>query len=289
MTGEPPTPEPRREVAVICPVRGCGQPLALGARTAACPAGHSFDRARSGYWNLMQPQDRRARVPGDSREVVAARARSLARGLGDALREALVAGLLHRGVPRGAAALDAGCGPGVFLAALAARLGLAGVGVDISTAAVDAAARAHPQGLWIVANADRVLPFAPGTFDLVLSITGPKHAAEFRRLLAPSGWLVVVVPAADDLAELRARLLGAAHAADRGPRVADRFGAHFELQETSGARSRGRLGAGELADLLAGSYRGARHRERARLAEVAELTVTVSYQILWFRPRATMV
>lgn len=274
---------------VLCPVRGCGRPLRLGDRSAACAAGHSFDRARSGYWNLLQAQDRRAREPGDRAEVVAARRRSLARGLGDALRDELVAGLRRRGLGAGAAVLDAGCGSGFFLAALVDRLAVEGVGVDISTAAVTAAARAQPRALWIVANADRVLPFPPGGFAAIVSITGPKHSSELRRLLAPHGWLVVAVPAADDLAEVRALLHGAAHADDRGPRIAQRFAAEFELETTSVVRRTARLDVAAVADLLAGSYRGARHRERARLDGVTALDVTVSYQLLWLRPRPGVV
>ena len=37
-----------------------------------CPRGHSFDVARSGYINLLQPQERRSRNPGDSADAVAA-------------------------------------------------------------------------------------------------------------------------------------------------------------------------------------------------------------------------
>ena len=287
MTTAPPPPQ-APPVRVLCPVRGCGQPLGFGTRTAACPAGHSFDRARSGYWNLLQPQDRRAREPGDAAAVVEARRRSLGRGLGATLRDEVVAGLRQRGLEPGANVLEAGCGSGFFLQALVARRGVVGVGVDISAAAVNAAARAWPQGLWIVANADRALPFAAGAFAAILSLTGPKNAAEFHRLLAPHGWLVVAVPGADDLAEVRALLHGAAHLDDRGARIASRFEAHFDLQATSAARQVAPLDAAGLADLLSGSYRGARHRERARLAGLTELTVTVSYQVLWLRPRAAV-
>ena len=36
-----------------------------GGPRLACDAGHAFDRARSGYVDLLQPQDSRARAPGD--------------------------------------------------------------------------------------------------------------------------------------------------------------------------------------------------------------------------------
>lgn len=38
----------------ICPV--CGQPLFAEEKRYFCPKGHSFDRAKSGYVNLLQNQ-----------------------------------------------------------------------------------------------------------------------------------------------------------------------------------------------------------------------------------------
>ena len=42
------------------------------------------------------------------------------------------------------------------------------MGIDISTAAVDAAAKRYPECEWIVVNADLMLPFADRSFSLVL-------------------------------------------------------------------------------------------------------------------------
>src|SRR5512141_2755706 len=68
---------------LVCPVRGCRAPLTLDrtGRIWACSKHHAFDRARSGYINLLQPQDRRSRKPGDSRETARARRRAADAGL----------------------------------------------------------------------------------------------------------------------------------------------------------------------------------------------------------------
>ena len=60
---------------LLCPVRGCHLGLVREERRMVCPRNHSFDIARSGYINLLQPQDRRAKEPGDTAEAVAARRR----------------------------------------------------------------------------------------------------------------------------------------------------------------------------------------------------------------------
>lgn len=233
--------------------------------------------------NLLQPQDRGSRAPGDARGVVLARRRSLERGLGEPLLGALLR--LLEGLGKGARILDVGCGEGYFLGHLAERLPLNAVGVDISSSATGAAAKRYRNVRWIVANADLRLPFGDGSFSVVLSVTGPKNSREFLRLLAPEGRLVLVISGPDDLAELRSAVLGHAKGLDRAPRMQEMFGADFALESEETVRSVARLSAAALADLAAGTYRGARHRERARLTALTELDVTLSYRILVFRPR----
>jgi 23S rRNA (guanine745-N1)-methyltransferase len=271
---------------VSCPVRQCGRTLAWSERALSCPRGHAFDRGRSGYVNLLLPQDRRSSTPGDPREVVVARRRSLERGLGGALRDALLGRLGTLGLPADVAMLDVGCGEGYFLRAIAdAWPDSDRVGVDLSTFAIDHAAARDRAARWIVANADRRLPFETGTFALVLSITGPKQASELRRLLADGGHLLVAVPAADDLAELRTAVLGDARSLDRSGRIVELFGEHFRVAERSTARARLHLDREALRDAFAASYRAARSRAKERLWALPPLEVTVAHDLFDLVPR----
>lgn len=274
---------------VLCTVRGCGRVLDRGqspsrgrsddgGKTWRCAAGHAFDVAKAGYANLLQPQDRRSKEPGDSKEVVAARRRLLDAGIGAPLLEALVP-ILRAEDARGAV-LDAGCGEGTWLAGIAGALGLEGWGVDISLPAIEAAAKRHRAQHWIVANADRGLPFGREAFGVFLSITGRRPVEEIRRVLAPSGVAVLAVPAADDLAELRAAVQGEAHAEDRLAKVAAEFGAGFTERARRTVRHRVPLDRERLQDALAMTYRGARHRERERSAALERLDVTFAWDVL---------
>ena len=56
---------------LLCPVRCCHTALVREEGRLLCPRGHSFDVARSGYINLLQPQDRRSKHPGDTSVAVA--------------------------------------------------------------------------------------------------------------------------------------------------------------------------------------------------------------------------
>ncbi len=271
-------------VRLVCPVRGCAGPLVPDGAGLGCPAGHGFDLARQGYVNLLQPQDRKAAAPGDSPAAVAARQRSLARGDGAALGAALGDLVGAEARVRRLRLLDVGCGAGAVLGFLLRHHDIEGWGVDLSKAGIAAAARAEPRGRFVVANADRQLPFAAGSFDVLLSVLSRKNPAEFHRILAPTGWLVVVVPAEDDLAELRAAVLGPTTAKDRTAPTLAAFAAQFAAGTVQTVRARLRRDPDALRDLLLASYRGARHREAARAAALEPLDVTVSWHVLTFRP-----
>lgn len=94
--------------------------------------------------------------------------------------------------------LDAGCGDGRYLAALAAELPERVAGVDISERILETARRQAPPGAELrQANLER-LPFPDGEFDLVLStqviehvLDPPLAAVELARVLRPGGVLVI--------------------------------------------------------------------------------------------------
>src|SRR2546421_12883087 len=107
---------------LLCTVRTCHLPLTREERRVVCARGHAFDIARSGYINLLQPQERRSREPGDSADAVAARRRFLDRGHAEPLLSAIRAMM-----PRADSILDAGCGEGYYLGSIGR-----GCGIDIS-------------------------------------------------------------------------------------------------------------------------------------------------------------
>lgn len=261
---------------LACSVRGCGLPLAARERALACARGHAFDLARSGYANLLQPQDRRSARAGDARETVAARERLARAGVDAALRAALGARVARLAAAGGARALlDVGCGPGVVLAA-AAPPGALAFGLDLSVPAVDAAARRSPGHGWIVANADRRLPFQDASLDLVLAIKGPRNPAEFARVLAPGGRLLLAACAPDDLDELRRASAGGALPRDPAERALALCAGRFVLEAREEVRERTALEPDALRDLLRVAYRGARHAEARRADALEPMAVTQS-------------
>lgn len=270
-------------VVLLCPVRGCGAPLARGERTWACPRGHSFDLAKSGYLNLLQPQDKRSKHPGDSKEAVAARRRILEAGYDTPFLDDLRATIAALPLPENPAVLDVGCGEGTHLAALAAAFQAEAHGLDLSVPAIDLAARTHPGPIWVVANADRFLPYADGSFDLALSLTARMNAPELRRVLAPQGRLLVAVPAEDDLAELREAVLGEKLLRNRVDRTVATFAPHFELESHHAVRWLTRLDEAGMRDVLASTYRGGRESQREKVERLGGGAVTMGRDVLVLR------
>jgi len=139
--------------------------------------------------------------------------------------------------------LDAGSGEGYYLGSLGR-----GCGVDISTAVIELAARRYPQCEWIVANADRFIPYADSSFDVVMSITGRMNASEFRRVLRDGGSLLIALAAPDDLIELRGR------GRDRVSRTLETF-RDFELIKRDRVTTVAELNAQDAKDILRATYR----------------------------------
>ena len=272
---------------LACTVRGCGEPLERGAGSWRCSRGHHFDIARRGFVNLLQPQDRRSLAAGDSAAVVAARRRLAAAGHDLWLIEAL-AEILRSRCAEGPALLDVGCGEGSLLAALVARAvvpAAAAWGVDLSAPAIEAAARQAPQLRWVIANADRGLPWVDGSFGALLSITARLEPAEFHRVLRPGGFALVALAGKDDLIELRDEVLGEGQERDRVERTLADFGAHFALVEQREIRHRVAANRTLLEDLLAITYRGGRRSRAERAAGLDVMDLTFSRDLLVLRRR----
>jgi 23S rRNA (guanine745-N1)-methyltransferase len=192
-----------------CPLDGDGLVAATtsaGATVWRCAGGHSFDVAREGYVHLLPVQNKRSRDPGDSKAMVAARRRFLEAGWYQPIADAVVEAT-WRDVPAGQALdiLDAGCGEGYYLRAIAeaaAERGVALVGLDISKWAIQAAAKRDRRCTWLVgSNANLPLPSA--ALDRVLCLFGFPAYSEFARVLRSGGRLLQVDAGPDHLIELR--------------------------------------------------------------------------------------
>lgn len=262
-------------------MRGCTLPLQRRDRTFVCDAGHSYDVARSGYVNLLQPQDRRSLAAGDSLSAVDARASLLADGVGRTLIDAIAARASALDLGDDPVIVDLGCGSGDALAALSEAN--SGIGIDLSTPAIDRASRRFPNRTWVVANADRRLPLLDHSVDLVLSLHGRRNPSEVARVLRAGRYHLVAIPAADDVIELRELVQGTRVERDRKDAVLAEHEAVFQLVEHSVVRETLSLDRAALLNLLQGTYRGVRRGAADRVAALTRMDVTLASDLLVFR------
>jgi 23S rRNA (guanine745-N1)-methyltransferase len=232
---------------VRCPV--CADPVRVGDHQVTCGRGHSFNIARQGYVSLVS--GRSGPGTGDSAAMVLAREAFLGGGHYQPVADAMSA-LAARFDQGGAGlVLDLAGGTGYYLArvldALGGRLGAC---VDLSAPALRRAARAHPRAAALGADAWQPLPFAAGSAALVLSVFGPRNAAEIRRVLTPDGTLIVAAPGPGHLAELRQSLGLIGIDERKAARLADAYGGYARSAVTP-VRYQLLLGHADLTDLVA--------------------------------------
>jgi 23S rRNA (guanine745-N1)-methyltransferase len=270
-----------------CPI--CHAGFAEDGAGLRCAGGHAFDRARQGYVNLLAGRAPRA---ADTPDMVAARAALLSSGAFDFLTRAVAAAAAARsgGWPHPPGlVVDAGGGTGHYLAAVLSELpGHHGVTLDLSRAAARRAARAHGRAAAAVCDVWRGLPVADQVADLVLNVFAPRNAAEFHRVLRPTGTLLVVAARPDHLVELVTRLRLVTVDTDKDRRLGYALGAHFVREDTATLVEPLTV-AHQDATRLVAMGPSARHLTGAELAgRVAalpeRLTVTASVSLQAWRP-----
>ena len=185
----------------ICPL--CQHPLTSNANGVGCPSRHQFDRAKEGYVNLLPVQHKNSKNPGDNPAMIAARRHFLTAGHYQPLANAIEQLLPREGVHT---LLDIGCGEGYYSQFISQhRPNCLIYGIDISKAAVKAAAKSAPGQHFAVASAYQ-LPLADASMDAMLRVYAPSDDQQMHRVLKPGGYLLTVTPAPEHLLQFKQRV-----------------------------------------------------------------------------------
>ena len=184
----------------ICPV--CKTGLSDNGKSYICENGHCFDKAKSGYVNLLLNSG--SGRHGDDKLMVRARTEFLNAGyyapLAEKLKEIAVSLCNERSV-----ILDAGCGEAYYSAQIQEAVNCSLIGIDISKDALIAAAK-RSKVLSLAVASTAAMPVEDKCADLVLNVFSPLFAEEFSRVLKDGGYLIRVVPLEKHLWELKARI-----------------------------------------------------------------------------------
>jgi len=261
-----------------CTVRNCPHLLTLKEGGLFCESGHHFDKPKGGYWNLLQPQDKKSLTPGDSEDAVLARHRWLNRGHAAGLIEAL---LPWTSDPPHQRVMDLGCGEGTFGPALFADSAGSYCGVDLSKRAIRLAAQRWKEGTWVLANADRFLPAADDSVDCVMSLFGRRPAAEIARVLKSGGRCIVAVPGEEDLIQLREQVQQTGHRRSRWKIVVEELEAvGLTFKQHQLWQTKVELQPDAIADALAMTYRAVRRSQHDRAQDLQSMLVTLAADLI---------
>lgn len=283
------------DLPLLCPV--CSQPLELagphpaGQSRLACGSGHSFDAARQGYFNLLVGKG--TVFEADTAGMVDARFNFLASGHYRPLAEAVADAVVPRLSGRPAVVLDSGTGTGHYLrvlldAAAAEGRNVAALGLDLSKFALRRAARLNREAVNLVWDVWQPLPMAGDSVDAITVIFAPRNAAEFARVLRPTGRLVVVTPRSGHLGSI-ARITGMlGMEEDKDSRLTGAMAPHFTVEEARDVDFPLTLTHREAADL---AYMGpaGHHLERSDIAARLEgqpgtIQSEARFRLTVFRP-----
>lgn len=208
--------------SLICPV--CSHSLIRRDKQFLCENNHQFDVAKQGYVNLLQPQHKKSKQPGDSPEMVEARYRFLDEGyyqaISDQVNELILKDArIKRDTSQPYCITDAGSGEGYYTQRLQDCLKTIAnppspnnkpenaqiIGFDISQRAVKASCRRSKSIQWVTATSSHI-PVASKSQDAVLSLFSRIVPDEFSRILKEDGILYVASTGPNHLIELRNKL-----------------------------------------------------------------------------------
>ncbi len=188
---------------LICPV--CSRPLTIGEKCAFCEAGHSFDRAKEGYFNLLLSSSSGGH--GDDRAMLLARRAFLEKGYyGHLLKE--LTEICLECFEKGNTLVDAGCGEGYYTDAVCKSLAAQGKEVrffafDIAKDAAKLVSKKMGASATVFVSSAYKMPLATGCADGILSLFAPFAREEYMRVLKPGGLLIRAYPLENHLFALK--------------------------------------------------------------------------------------
>ncbi len=185
-------------VYLRCPV--CGKILTENEHGFSCVSGHSFDKASSGYVNLLM-SNASGKRHGDDKLMVRSRRDFLDKGFYEQLKNELVK-VTDEYCEENSVICDVGCGEGYYTSAFCKNKEYGVFGIDISKDALKYASKRCRNFKFAVASAFS-LPFENESIDALVNVFAPCAYGEFSRVLKNDGVLIKAVPLENHLWELK--------------------------------------------------------------------------------------
>ena len=267
-----------------CP--NCKEILCEEDKRYVCKNGHSFDKSKEGYVNLLLSQASSKKRHGDDKAMVSARKRFLSGDHYAHLKDALAQKVIAFSDKKDIKLLDAGCGECYYSEGIKDQLGKCGIfadvyGIDISKNAVAAAKKRANDFHLAVAGVNK-LPFADDSLDVIISVFAPFCAEEFSRVLSHGGIAVRAIPLENHLYELKAKIydkpyLNEVTAFDEPP---------FEIIDCYDIKKTVHLPTNEVINdlfLMTPYYYKTSESDQKKLFQIQSLDVTTEFRIITYK------
>lgn len=262
----------------LCPK--CNQPLYKDGMSFRCADGHCYDCARSGYVNLLPPGKG---THGDDARMVRARRAFLSEGYYRPLMKS-IADFCSKELPVGGTVLDCGCGEGSYTAEVLSAVSdrdVRMIGVDISKAAVDAAAK-HVRGAQFAVASVFHLPIASESADGILNLFAPMVPGEYARVLKEGGWVLKAAPLPLHLYELKQAVYETAYLTEPEPEEWEGFSCSERWEICFPMRPEGTAAIRALFEMTPYCYTTPKAGFE-RLAKITSLEVTAAFRLSVYR------
>ena len=187
-----------------CPVCGCK--LDIQSSSLICENNHSFDKSSSGYFNLLLPNQKSSKTPGDSKEMLVARREFLNLGHYVPLLKYINNIVVKYRSGSHINLLDIGCGEGYYSGNLDSNNSEI-FGIDISKDGINMASSRYKNINFAVASSYK-LPFLDDSIDIVLCIFSPYSMEEIQRVLKKEGIFILVDPGSSHLKSFVEKVTG---------------------------------------------------------------------------------
>lgn len=269
------------ELMFCCPK--CGGKLRESEKSASCAAGHSYDKSKYGYYNLLLSNS--GGTHGDNKEMVLARRAHLSSGKYAPLAERVCA-LAVKYSKENCTLLDIGSGEGYYTEQLLSALSRCGasprVGAfDISKDAVRELMK-KCKGIDSAVASAYQMPVADSSFDIAVNAFSPFSREEILRALKPQGVLIMAIPEVEHLFELKEVLYRSPYKNE----VKDSHLEGFSLIESERVTFTMRLASAEeienLFKMTPYAYRTPREADE-KLRSLDGLDVTADFRLFVYR------
>lgn len=186
-----------------CPI--CHQSMkVVDLKSLICSNNHTFDFAKQGYINLLtRPSNQRY-----DKKLFKARQKIIIESNLYASLHGQISKIImeHLGEAHNPTViLDAGCGEGSHLQRILDEWhngATTGIGLDIAKEGIIIASKNYQNPVWLVGDLVNI-PLTDRSCHVVLNILSPANYLEFKRILAPGGIIVKILPHPNYLKELR--------------------------------------------------------------------------------------